>query len=192
MPTPGFTLTHGANSADFGASSPLVPTDDAALTGTVFTEMGEHIVAVDGVPVRRSMVIVRLFNLRAFGEVLGNPAIAVRFVPGAPRHGAAAMVCLGEHGGLYPDLGQCLDSVAVDLRNLVTDTALAITAEYLTDDRAARYRHHCAEQRRQDAANALTALDLLQQHGSRRLAAARADTDAAWALVQALGLHQQH
>ncbi|MGY5311648.1 hypothetical protein [Nocardia gipuzkoensis] len=186
MPTPGFSLSTDTNSTDYGASYTLFRTDEAPLTGTVFTDMGEHTVLVDGIPERRSMVIVRFFGLRAHGEPLGNPRVLARFVPGEPGRGAAAAVCLGEPGRLHLELGHPLTTADADLRELVSDTVIEITAEFLTDDRAARHRHFCADQRRQDAATALGTIDVLQQHGYRRLAAARAEADAAWALVQTL------
>ncbi|MBF6215923.1 hypothetical protein IU487_33535 [Nocardia puris] len=190
MPTPGFSLSTATNTADYGASYTLFGTDEAPLTGTVFTDMGEHVALVDGVPERRSMVIVRFLGLRAHGEPLGNPRVLARFVPGDPGRGAAAAVCLGEPGRLHLDLGHPLHSVDPDLRELVSDTVIEITAEFLTDERAARHRHFCADARRQAIATELDTLDALQQCGYRRMAAARADADAAWALVQAL--HQQH
>ncbi|WP_040713632.1 MULTISPECIES: hypothetical protein [Nocardia] len=186
MPTPGFSVSTTTNTTEFGASYTLFATDDAPLTGTVFTDMGEHTVSVDGIPERRSMVVVRFFGLRSGSEALGNPRVAARFVPGEPGRGAAAAMCLGEPGRLHLDLGHPLGGLEADLRELVTDTVIEITAEFLTDERAARHRHHCAEERRQDAATALGILDVLQQRGYRRLAAARAETDASWALVEAL------
>ncbi|WP_109529378.1 MULTISPECIES: hypothetical protein [Nocardia] len=186
MPTPGFSLSTNTNTAEYGASYTLFRTDEAPLTGTVFTDMGEHTVPVDGIPARRSMVIVRFFGLRAHGEALGNPRVLARFTPGDPGRGAAAAVCLGEPGRLVLDLGYPLDTVDTDLRELLCDTVIEIAAEFLTDERAAHHRHHRAELRRQDIAAELGTLDVRQQRGFRRLAAARADTDAAWALVQAL------
>ncbi|WP_063047851.1 hypothetical protein [Nocardia pseudovaccinii] len=186
MPTPGFSLSTTTNTTDFGASYTLFATDDAPLTGTVFTDMGEHTVLVDEIPERRSMVIVRFFGLRAHGEALGNPRVLARFVPGEPGRGAAAAVCLGEPGRLHIDLGYPLGTVDADLRELVADTVIEITTEFLTDERAARHRHYCADARRQDAATALGIIDVLQQRGYRRLAAARAESDASWALVEAL------
>ncbi|MGY2087847.1 hypothetical protein [Nocardia gipuzkoensis] len=186
MPTPGFSLSTNTNTTDYGASYTLFATDEAPLTGQVFTDMGEHSVLVDGIPERRSMVIVRFFGLRSHGEALGNPRVLARFVPGESGRGAAAAVCLGEPGRLHLDLGHPLTTTDPDLRELVADTVIEITAEFLTDDRAARHRHHCADQRRQDAATALAAIDVLQQRGYRRLAAARAEADASWALVQTL------
>ncbi|WP_216917432.1 hypothetical protein [Nocardia noduli] len=186
MPTPGFSLSTNTNTTDYGASYTLFSTDDAPLTGTVFTDMDEHSVLVDGTLERRSMVIVRFLGLHSHGEALANPRVRARFVPGEPGRGAAAAMCLGEPGRLHLDLGHPLGTVDPDLRELVSDTVIEITAEFLTDERAARHRHYCADARRQDAANALAEIDVVQQRGYRQLAAARAEADASWALVQAL------
>ncbi|WP_280365514.1 hypothetical protein, partial [Nocardia abscessus] len=106
--------------------------------------------------------------------------------PAAGGGGPAAAYGGGPPGRLHLDLGHPLTTVDADLRELVCDTVIEITAEFLTDERAARHRHFCADARRQDIANELGTIDVLQQRGYRRLAAARADADAAWALVQAL------
>ncbi|WP_327100280.1 hypothetical protein OIE68_16815 [Nocardia vinacea] len=73
---------------------------------------------------------------------------------------------------------------------LVSDTVTKITGEFLTDDRAARYRHWAAEQRRQNAARDLEAIQGLEQLAFRRHATARAEVDASWALVAALRQQQ--
>ncbi|MGW4366999.1 hypothetical protein ACWEKT_15260 [Nocardia takedensis] len=186
MPTPGFSLSIHTNTTDYGAAYTLFASDDAPLTGTVFADMGEHLVTVDGIAERRPVVIVRFFGLHAGGEALGNPRVLAKFVPGEPGRGTAAAVCLGEPGRLHITLGHPLATADADVRELITDTVIEIAGEFLTDERAARHRHHCADQRRQDASHALAGIDVLQQHGYRRLAAARAETDASWALVQTL------
>jgi hypothetical protein len=186
MSTAGFSVGPHTNSAEFGAAYTLFATDDAPLRGQVFLDMSEHRPIVDGIPQIRSMVIVRFFALTVESEPLGNPRVLVRFEPGDPGRGSAAALCLGEPGRMQLDLGYPLDTVDPELRELVTDTVLELTNEFLTDELAARHRHHCAHRRREDLATALEAIGALRQRTYRQLAAARAEVDASWALLQTL------
>lgn len=186
MPTPGFSLVPDTNPAEFGAAYTLFATDDAPLRGQVFLDMSEHRPTVDGSPQIRSMVIVRFFGLTVTSKPLGNPRVLMRFHPGDPGRGATAALCLGEPGRMHLDLGFPLDTVDPELRDLVTDTVLELTSDFLTDERAARHRHSCAHQRREDLATTLHAIGTQQQCTRRQLAAARAQVDAAWALLQTL------
>ncbi|MEV4241356.1 hypothetical protein AB0J47_40055 [Nocardia sp. NPDC049737] len=100
------------------------------------------------------------------------------------------MVCLGEPGYLGVYLGYPLATADADIRELVADTVTETTGEFLTDDRAARYRHWAAEQHRQNVARALEAIQSLEQLAFRRHATARAEVDTSWALVAALRQQQ--
>lgn len=186
MPAAGFSVGPHTNSADFGAAYTLFATDDAPLRGQAFLDMSEHHPLVDGIPQTRSMVVVRFFALTAESEPLGNPHVLVRFHPGDPGRGSDAAMCLGEPGRMHLDFGYPLDTVDPHLRDLVTDTVLELTSDFLTEEHAARHRHFCADRRRQEASTALGTIDVLQQRAYRRLAAARAEVDASWALLQAL------
>lgn len=186
MPAAGFTLSTNAYSADFGAAYILFATDDAPLSGQVFLDMGEHSPIVDGEPQIRSMVVARFFALAVESDPLGNPRVLARFNPGDPGRGADAAICLGEPGRMHLDLGYPLDTVDTDLRDLVSDTVIALAHEFLTDERAARYRHSCAHRRREEVTTALDAVDALRQRTYQRLTEARADVNASWALLQTL------
>ncbi|MFX0581005.1 hypothetical protein [Nocardia nepalensis] len=190
MPAPAFAVSAYTNSTDYGSAYTLFATDDAPVRGQVFADMAEHHPVVDGITETRPMVVLRFFGLVVEDERLGNPRVTVRFEPGTTERGAAALVCLGESGYLSMHLGYPLATAEADIRELVSDTVIEITGEFLTDDRAARYRHWAAEQRRQDTARALEAIQTLEQLAFRRHATARAEVDASWALVQAL--RQQH
>ncbi|MGW5455800.1 hypothetical protein [Nocardia sp. NPDC003979] len=186
MPAADFSLSTNAYSADFGAAYILFATDDAPLSGQVFLDMGEHSPIVDGEPQIRSMVVARFFALAVENDPLGNPRVLARFHPGDPGHGADAAIYLGEPGRMHLDLGYPLDTVDTYLRDLVSDTVIALAHEFLTDERAARYRHSCAHRRRDEVTTALDAVDALRQRTYQRLTEARADVNASWALVQTL------
>ncbi|WP_406279014.1 hypothetical protein OH799_11220 [Nocardia sp. NBC_00881] len=186
MPAAAFAVSAYTNSSDYGSAYTLFATDNAPLRGQVFADMSEHNPIVDGIAEARPMVVLRFFGLVVDGERFGNPRITARFEPGTTGRGATALVCLGEPGYLGIDLGYPLATADADIRELVSDTVTEITGEFLTDDRAARYRHWAAEQRRQHAAHALEAIQSLEQLAFHRHATARAEADASWALVQAL------
>ncbi|WP_329410686.1 hypothetical protein OG563_00135 [Nocardia vinacea] len=190
MPAPAFAVSAYTNSTDYGSAYTLFASDDAPIRGQVFADMAEHHPVIDQVTETRPMVVLRFFGLLVQDERLGNPRVTARFEPGTTGRGATALVRLGEPGYLNVHLGYPLATADADIRELVSDTVTEITGEFLTDDRAARYQHWAAEQRRQNAARALEAIQSLEQLAFHRHAAARADVDASWALVQAL--RQQH
>ncbi|MEU2032800.1 hypothetical protein [Nocardia amamiensis] len=190
MPAASFAVSAYTNSRDYGSAYTLLAAADAPLQGQVFANMSEHQPIIDGIIETRPMVVLRFCGLVVDGQRLGNPRVTARFEPRTTGREAPALMCLGEPGYLGIDLGYPLATAEADIRELVSDTVPEITAEFLTDDRAARYRHWRAEQRRRDAARPLEAIQTLEQLPFRRLDITRAEIDASWALVAAL--QQQH
>lgn len=185
MPATVFEPSNHARANEFAAAYTLVATDRAPLSGEVLLDMGQHRPFVDAIPQVRPMVIAQFFGLRVEGDLLGYPRVLVRFQPGDHGHGPAA-VCLGEPGRFHVELGFPLDTAEPKRRELVIDTVVAITGVYLTDERAARYRHHRAHERRSRIALELEAVDALRQHTYQRLQHARAEADASWTLLRSV------
>ncbi|WP_107657458.1 hypothetical protein [Nocardia suismassiliense] len=184
MPTPAFTPQDQANTAAHGTAFNIFATDDAPVRGRVFVDMSEHTVLIDGRRESRPAVEFRFFGLVVDGRPLGNPRCRTEFHPFSA--GSAAMVSLGEPGALHLILGQRLTDIGDTATTLLTDLLTAISVEFLTDYRVARYRHWAAEQVRLQASSLYESARGLEQRIRQVNVQAQADVDASYALLASM------
>lgn len=181
MPVPAFTLDEHANSTVHGSAYRIFATDDAPVRGRVFLDMAEHPVVLDGRRESRPAVEFQFFGLLVAGRPLGNPRCTSEFHPFAT--GVSSMVSLGEPGALVLHLGQRMTDVSDTVTGLITDLLTALSVEFLTDHRIARYRHWSAEQLRVQATTLHDQARILEQQAQRAALHAQAHAEASYALL---------
>ncbi|GAA5091402.1 hypothetical protein [Nocardia iowensis] len=184
MPVPAFTVDEHANSTIHGSAYHLFPTDDAPVRGRVFVDMSEHAVIIDGRRESRPAVEFQFFGLLVEGRPLGNPRCTSEFHPFST--GVRSMVSLGEPGALHLNLGQRVTDISDTVTGLITDLLTAISVEFLTDYRVARYRHWSAEQLRVQANTLHDQARTLEQQLKRAALHAQANAEASYALLASI------
>lgn len=181
MPVPAFTVDEHANSTTHGTAYRIFATDDAPVRGRVFLDMAEHTVLIDGRSELRPAVEFQFFGLLVDGRPLGNPRCTSEFHPFST--GVGSMVSLGEPGALVLHLGQRMTDVSETVTGLLTDLLTALSVEFLSDYRVARYRHWSAEQLRVQANSLHDQARVLEQQAKRAALHAQAHAEASYALL---------
>ncbi|WP_378741446.1 hypothetical protein [Nocardia brasiliensis] len=139
---------------------------------------------IDGRRESRPAVEFQFFGLLVEGSPLGNPRCTSEFHPFST--GVRSMVSLGEPGALHLNLGQRVTDISDTVTGLITDLLTAISVEFLTDHRVARYRHWSAEQLRVQANTLHDQARTLEQQLKRAAMHAQANAEASYALLASI------
>lgn len=165
--------------------------DDVPMQGCVFADLRERFVLVDDHLESRPVVEFRFFGLTIDGHLIGNPRCTVLFQPSSAGHvPAIPFVSLSEPGFLEAKLAQRITQVGAHTAQLVSGLLMAVTGEFLTDERVARTRYLAAEQRRAQTTSAHQEAVLREQSARHRAQAAVADAEAAYALLSSVRKHR--